>query len=69
MADYVHKKIRGYDDETLKASVDLKNKSILSLKNVKRVEKDKKHLLDPILELLIYDLTMRVTDYFDDTGT
>ena len=68
LAEYVTKKIRGHDEEPLRTTVDLRNKSIMSLKNVRKIDKDSKHQLEPILELLIYDMTMRITDFYDDTG-
>ena len=40
----------------------------MSLKNVKKIDRNQKQLLDPILELLVWDMTMRITDFYEDVG-
>jgi DNA polymerase eta len=56
--------LRGYDDEGVKKDVDLKNKSILSLKNIKKTSS--REIVEQSLELIVHDITMRVSDFYDD---
>ncbi|CAD8073295.1 unnamed protein product [Paramecium sonneborni] len=65
-AQYIYDKLRGYDDEQVKKEVDLKNKSILSLKNIKKTSS--REIVIQSLELIIHDITMRVTDYYEDSN-
>ncbi|CAD8061714.1 unnamed protein product [Paramecium primaurelia] len=65
-AQYVYDKLRGYDNEEIKKESERKHKSILSLKNIKKTFS--RDTIIQSLELIIHDLTMRVTDYFEDTN-
>ncbi|CAK80124.1 unnamed protein product (macronuclear) [Paramecium tetraurelia] len=65
-AQYIYDKLRGYDDEIVKKEVDLKNKSILSLKNIKKTSS--REVIIQSLELILHDITMRVTDYYEDSN-
>ena len=46
--------------------MDLKNKSILSLKNIRKTSS--RDVIIQSLELIIHDITMRVTDYYEDSN-
>ncbi|CAD8150041.1 unnamed protein product [Paramecium octaurelia] len=65
-AQYVYDKLRGYDNEEVKKDSERKHKSILSLKNIKKTFS--RDIINQSLELIIHDLTMRVTDYYEDSN-
>jgi DNA polymerase eta len=64
----IYQKLRGVDDEPVKIEPVLKNKSIMSLKNFRQITKQTSENLKPVLQLLVNDITMRIIDYFEDTG-
>lgn len=57
--------MRGFDDEEVKNDIDFKNKSVNSLKNVKKTMD--RTTLSGVIELLTYDMAMRIADIYDDS--
>lgn len=63
---YIHQKIRGFDDEEVKVEIDQRNKTINSLKNIRKTSDRVK--VGQALELITYDISMRIIDYYEDSG-
>lgn len=57
--------MRGFDDEEVKNDIDLKNKSVNSLKNVKKTSD--RTTLTGVIELITYDMAMRIADIYEDS--